>query len=230
MHDHATDRPTPPPRAVVRSRLGVSPSHALLGLQRTAGNAAVALAVQRKYAGFPYIDFGLLSDDCGTEMRAELHPGKLEKGSKPAVRPSWWPKSGSMPTKGGEDAADFFSTYMVQGHLLNEKVGGTGKSMENLTPLTKSANSQHHSKVEKRVKSEVKKNKHVVEYHVTAQYGKHPNAKDMGATGAAAKYIDDNFTDMMAGKLRAEYTVYKKTAKGGKELFGDAWEITNEGK
>lgn len=42
---------------------------------------------------------------------------------------------------------------MVQGHLLNEKLGGPGSDMRNLTPFAKSTNSQHHAYVEKKAKA-----------------------------------------------------------------------------
>lgn len=215
---------------MARSAAGLPPSHALLALQRAAGNTAVARAVsvQRDFTGAPYIEYEGLTNGCGTRMRAELHPGKLATGGKPSVRPKWWPHKAAVKAGTAHKAtAAFFRKYMVQGHLLNEHVGGPGNTMDNLTPLSKSANSAHHAKVEKYVKDEALNLGHVVEYDVTAKYKKHPTGKGLGAKDGVAKDIDTTYGPLMAGTLRAEYTVYQTN---GKELYGDAWEIENEGR
>ncbi|MFF2148388.1 DUF4157 domain-containing protein [Kitasatospora sp. NPDC058190] len=175
--------------------------------------------VQRAFTGAPYVTYGGLNGNgVGTSMHAELWPGQLGKGSKPSVQPSWWP-TGSGAT------ADWFSKFMVQGHLLNEQVGGPGNTMSNLTPLCKSANSAHHAKVEKDVKAEVLTNGNVVEYAVTADYSTHPAGKDFAPLPSAVEAdIDANYAAKLAGKIEAEYTVYDTA---GNELHGDAWEIEN---
>ena len=63
--------------------------------------------------------------------------------------------------------------WWVRGHLLNEHLGGPG-TKENLTPITKTANSRHHSTVEKLVKLAKTKNK-MLAYSVKAIYGGGPN-------------------------------------------------------
>ncbi|MFD8757186.1 DUF4157 domain-containing protein [Kitasatospora sp. NPDC059577] len=177
------------------------------------------VAVQRAFTGAPYVTYGAINGDgLGTSMHAELWPGQLGKGSRPSVQPSWWP-TGSGAT------ADWFSRYMVQGHLLNEQVGGPGNTMSNLTPLCKSANSAHHAKVEKDVKAQVLTNGNVVEYAVRADYSTHPAGKDFAPLASAVETdIDTNYSAKLAGKIEAEYTVYDTT---GKELHGAAWEIEN---
>lgn len=225
MHEYDTPSPDParpprPPRMAAVPKPSAAPPApglgpaAVLAMQRGAGNAAV----QRYFSGKPYIDHGPLSDGCGTWMRAELHPGKLEDGSVPSVRPPWWDN-----ITGG--LKKYFSRFVVQGHLLNHNVGGTGKEMKNLTPITKGANSQHLKKVEKHVKSRVQSEGKVVEYLVYADYGSHPTGKGYRLKGAQSKKFNDDFAPMMAGKLVAEYTVYTKK---GKDLGGDRWEIWNE--
>ncbi|MFI0895167.1 DUF4157 domain-containing protein [Streptomyces sp. NPDC020983] len=184
-----------------------------------ARSAAPGPAVQRAFTGKPYVTYGALNGNgVGTSMHAELWPGQLGKGSRPSVQPSWWP-TGSGAT------ADWFAKYMVQGHLLNEQVGGPGNTMSNLTPLCKSANSAHHAKVEKSVKAEVLTNGNVVEYAVTADYGTHPAGSDFAPLPSAVESdIDANYAAKLAGKVEAEYTVYDTA---GTELYGDAWEIEN---
>ncbi|MEU9047002.1 DUF4157 domain-containing protein [Kitasatospora sp. NPDC048343] len=194
----------PVPDAVQRAAVG-SPS------------PAQELSVQRAFTGAAYVSYGgVNANGVGTTMHAELWPGQLGTGSVPKEQPSWWPKTGTTGT--------WFKNYMVQGHLLNHNVGGPGV-MKNMTPITASANSAHHAKVEKDVKDEVLNKGNVVEYYVEADYSKHPAAKDFktGDPGVDTD-IDTNYADKLAGKVHAEYTVYDTT---GKELRGDAWEIEN---
>ncbi|GIG68493.1 DNA/RNA non-specific endonuclease [Phytomonospora endophytica] len=198
-----------PPRMTATPR-------SILDLQRAAGNRATAeaLSVQRKYTGQHHVQYGPLWNGSGTEMHAELHPNKLENGTVPSVVPPWWPDPGSP-------ARDWTATHLVQGHLLNHNVGGPGNTMKNLTPLTRSANSQHHGKVEKTVKKALLEHKQVVEYNVKADYSGHPSAAQLGAPPAVAKAV----APTMAKSISAEYTVYE----GGKDKGGTRWEITNEG-
>src|SRR5947207_1999018 len=41
----------------------------------------------------------------------------------------------------------------IQGHLLNEELGGTGLLVENLVPLTSKANADHKNNVESKIKN-----------------------------------------------------------------------------
>lgn len=61
-------------------------------------------------------------------------------------------------------------SYYVLGHLLNHNLGGTGKEMKNLTPLTRSANGTHHSLVESSIKTAIT-NGNSIEYKVKPTYG-----------------------------------------------------------
>jgi DNA/RNA non-specific endonuclease len=102
-------------------------------------------------------------------MLAYIYPGTdVLKGSAPqgGTWPSWWDK-----------AKPKSSDWWVRGHLLNEHLGGPG-TKENLTPITKAANSRHHSTVEKLVKAAQSKNK-MLAYSVKAIYdGVGPNLVD----------------------------------------------------
>lgn len=63
-------------------------------------------------------------------------------------------------------------SYYVKGHLLNDNLGGTGRSWRNLTPLKGSVNTALHERiVEARVKNAVNAG-NVVNYSVTAIYGR----------------------------------------------------------
>ncbi len=178
--------------------------------------AQSALAIQRlvvQYGGTNY-------NDVGTTMQAEIDPKVPEMGSKPSVRPNWWP---GCTTPAGQT---WMSRYMVQGHLLNEQVGGPGNTMDNLTPITKSTNSQHHAKVEKAVKQLAKSN--LVRYHVTADYSRHPTGAELTGDPTAIGINNDlnaNVAPKLAYQLDAEYTAYDYNT--GKQVAQDSWEIGN---
>ena len=214
---------------------------AVLRLQRTAGNASVArllgqlrpkespvTTVQRHIKNKTMVEYGSTNGDgLGTAMAAEIWSGQsLGKGGKPSVEPAWWPDS-STPV------GAFFQSYMVQGHLLNEKIGGPGNTMKNLTPITKSANAMHEKKVEHAVKAAVELGGSVVDYHVGADYSTHPVGKELAPneTKAVQSQIDKHYAGKLPGKIAAEYTIWKpKPAGGGWTDAGTRWEIGNEGK
>lgn len=128
--------------------------------------------------------FGTLSPGgCGTEMKALLDPSDDAVGSTPSVRPPWWQQMMSDPNTNSQ----WVSRNVVQGHLLNEHLGGPGNDMRNLTPFAKSTNSQHHSYVEKVAKSTHSRGD-VLHYEVKADYSKSPPAAWFG-NNIPAKYL-----------------------------------------
>ncbi|MGQ4355354.1 eCIS core domain-containing protein [Streptomyces drozdowiczii] len=155
----------------------------------------------------------------GIKMEGELFAGALGTGEAPQVQPAWWPPSGTP-------IGDWFKNYMVQGHLLNHNLGGSGKHLENLTPLVRQANSQHHAKVEKKLKAAILQQGHTARYHVTADFSTHPTSADMKMTPGSPEAIafDSIYRFGLPGKISAEYTLYD--AKG-KEVGWDSWEIEN---
>ncbi|MFD4666567.1 eCIS core domain-containing protein [Streptomyces halstedii] len=201
----------------VRALSGPVPEAAVQRAAAHSPSAAPVLPVQRAFTGASYVNYGGVNGNgVGTTMHAELWPGQLGKGSAPQEQPSWWPKGGATGT--------WFQNFMVQGHLLNHNVGGPGV-MKNMTPITASANSEHHAKVEKKFKDEVLNKGHVVEYFVEADYSTHPAAKDFKTGDANVDAdIDANYAAKLAGKIHAEYTIYDTK---GKELGDDAWLIEN---
>ncbi|MFJ6700660.1 DUF4157 domain-containing protein [Streptomyces sp. NPDC091272] len=176
----------------------------------------VSRAVQRAYGGRHYVQYGSTNNGVGTAMSAELHPKSLGKGSSPKVKPSWWPSSSSGAT------GAWFARNMVQGHLLNENLGGPGNTLTNLTPLTKTGNSNHLHYAEANVKKEIK-NGNVVEYQVIAHFDGVTGA-DLGATGAVAADIDQNYAYAIPSHLECNVQVYDKR---GKELYGESWFVRN---
>lgn len=237
-------------RAIAAGRADVLGAASLLRLQRTSGNTSVVnflhrerqeerppaqdrdsgqeiqVRVQRHIKNKNYVDYGgTNAGGTGTTMEAELWPGYSPgKGGAPSVEPIWWPSSTTA-------TGAFFKSFMVQGHLLNQKLGGPGNTMDNLTPITKSANTMHEKKIEGAVKNAVGLGKYVVDYHVDADYSYHPEGKEIAPneTGAVQKQIDKKFAKYLPGQIIAEFTAWGQKA-GKWTNYGDRWKIGNEAK
>lgn len=104
----------------------------------------------------------------GMGMRAYLTPAHFS-GSTPDDDPEIWYGLGDLRWTA--------PTY-IQGHLLNENLGGEGKRW-NLTPITNEANSLHKTQVEKDVKKWVNDDKKDIYYEVIPDYsGAHNKRKE----------------------------------------------------
>lgn len=156
-----------------------------------------------------------------TYMNAVLGPKApmIGTGCSPRVKPFWYKTIKRPKIKA------FFSAKMVQAHLMNDKLGGTGKSMKNLATFTKSANSYHEKLVESTLKTGIK-NGNFIEYEVNIDYSTHPKAKTIGGK---AFYKTLNSKDkkelkrlclLMPGKMTCNSTVIDKNGKivPGKDL------------
>ncbi|MEU6326334.1 DUF6531 domain-containing protein [Streptomyces sp. NPDC047049] len=159
--------------------------------------------------------YGPLTNGAGSSMKVKLGPGSNLTGKSPSVKPAWWP-TGNGPT------ALWFQKQMVQGHLLNEHLGGPGHTLSNLTPLTKTGNLNHLNSIERTVKKEVAAG-NTVEYEVIAHYGKVTGA-DLGATGQVAADIDRNYSSLIPEYLSCYATVYDKQ---GAHMYGEGWQVRN---
>jgi hypothetical protein len=108
---------------------------------------------------------GLRSGKYGTTMEATFLTNiKMPAGSVPAPpHLQSFEVINQRRNQGG--------SYYVKGHLLNNNLGGTGKDWENLTPLTREANSAHERIAEARVKNAVAAG-NIVYYKVHAKYGR----------------------------------------------------------
>jgi hypothetical protein len=108
--------------------------------------------------------FGSLTGPYGTSMEATyLSSKKAPHGSRPSVDHTRYDKINRRKRGNG--------AYYIKGHLLNERLGGTGADWKNLTPLTRRANSEHERTAEARVKTAVNAG-NMVYYKVVAQYGR----------------------------------------------------------
>ena len=94
----------------------------------------------------------------GTSMVVHGLTYKHPEGSVPTSSPGVWDKVG------GDALTRDKTRLYVRGHLLNRRLGGSG-DVENLTPITYSANAQHYQDVESDVLDTVNK-KGIVHYEV----------------------------------------------------------------
>jgi len=193
-------------------------------VSRPPAATVVGRVVQRDWQGKTHVHFGPLKNGCGTWMSAELHKKSKLVGSKPNTSPPWW-KTKDKPTK------HFLSRFMVQGHLLNMKLGGTGKSMQNLTPITKACNSTHQTTVESTVKKLVN-NGEIINYYVKAEYGFHPSAKDLVGTRLTKykkkviNYLQMFYCNKLAERLHCQFDTMTPAGKVKKQH--QPWSVLNE--
>ena len=105
----------------------------------------------------------LTPDGGGRKATASILSKAHPVGTPPGDEPPIWKNLGTLVQ----------DKNYVQGHLLNENLGGPGRRF-NLSPINKKANSDHLAKIERSVKKAVNDQKKVVFYEVRAVYGKHP--------------------------------------------------------
>ncbi|KEO83702.1 hypothetical protein [Tumebacillus flagellatus] len=138
------------------------------------------------------VSFGALCDlGYGTSMYAEIVDwNHMPVGSAPSVKPDWYPPSNTP----------YWTSYMVQGHLLNDNVGGPGNDMRNLAPITKTANGAHERLVESKVKTMTIDDGENIAYMVTVRPGPPKRSKfsNFFATYPSKEY-DDEFDKLPAG-------------------------------
>jgi hypothetical protein len=110
----------------------------------------------------PLFASGLSAAGWGISMLADgITKNGRGKGSKPSVSNDYYSTINQRRYLGG--------SYYILGHILNENLGGIGSSWKNITPLTRSANSEHERIAEARVKTAVEAG-NIVKYEVTAIY------------------------------------------------------------
>ncbi|HEX7817341.1 DUF4157 domain-containing protein [Dyella sp.] len=110
----------------------------------------------------------------------------------------------------------------IKGHLLNHNVGGPGEDY-NLFPITASANSAHHSHVEKTVKKWILKDKQKVDYTVNVSV-----ASDNSNAGSKSGTVNASFA-CSAKNTDTDETVTKTIASiyNSKATVNDGVTISN---
>lgn len=180
-------------------------------IQRQCGNKDAS-----KFTNFGFPKYGGLSNDSGSCMDVLLNANS-SGGSAVSSFPNWWPT--------GTDRT-VLNKYMVQGHLWNEKLGGPGNARNNLTPITKSANSQHNAKVEGPLKTDLQNPKTaLVHYVVTVDYSAVPKESEIAPNYVADQPVIKKYVGNMAKKIHAEYTMYDANLQ---DIGSKSWDIGNE--
>lgn len=152
--------------------------------------------------------YGALANDCGTSMEVDLD-GPQDYGSKPKEQPSWW---GTME-KLSPTIGSFVQNYLVQGHLLNDNLGGPGE-MKNLTPLTKSANTTMLKQYEEKIKTQVNTDGKKANYYVEPNYKGKLTAKELA--GSKLSLVDQQLLDLkgypklFCDEIYAHYTLKER--------------------
>jgi hypothetical protein len=116
----------------------------------------------------------------GTKAEASILTRKHPQGTAPRDYAPIWEKLADLGAGNKKVRKDWY----VQGHLLNENLGGPGMRF-NLTPITKAANNRHKAEVETGVKKAVNSRKGIVLYYVV---------KVQDAWGASLKF--DRLTEL----------------------------------
>jgi hypothetical protein len=147
---------------------------AIVTLLEELGRTATSLmnrAYQLDVRSAPPI-FAGLRDGFGRGMRVMLVTDDLRRGSRPSITDPIWQDLNLRRSGAG--------SYYVLGHLLNEKLSGPGTTPENLTPLSRSGNAEHESKVESIIKPTPGIVPRAFLYVVTPAYGRTLNTGVIG--------------------------------------------------
>ncbi|WP_172201388.1 DUF4157 domain-containing protein [Niveibacterium sp. COAC-50] len=103
----------------------------------------------------------------GKSMTADPLTPEHGAGSSPSVVPPIW--AAVNQRRNGK-------RLYVMGHLLNNKLGGPGDNIANLTPITFSCNAAHQAAVESTLKSMINTARKFVYYKVSVKYPRSPVA------------------------------------------------------
>ncbi|WP_114338052.1 DNA/RNA non-specific endonuclease [Corallincola holothuriorum] len=153
------------------------------------------------------------------------------KGSRPDLPPTAVYKNLNLrrhPTNPGK------ASFYVRGHLLNQKLGGTGKEWKNLTPLSQSGNHQHEVQAESYVKKGVSAGA-TMQYSVTPKYSSgHPGGNALKSSlqeaypAHAAEFASIVDAEVHVPiSLSVTASVLKRKGKGYTELSKKSWSINN---
>jgi hypothetical protein len=94
--------------------------------------------------------FAGLRSGFGRGMRVTLSTDDLRIGSDPA--PPYLATWATLERRRVSAGSSY--PYYIQGHLLNQRLGGTGLIWQNLTPLSRKGNAQHNVLVESHMRPE----------------------------------------------------------------------------
>ncbi|MCL4498951.1 MAG: DUF4157 domain-containing protein [Chloroflexi bacterium] len=134
----------------------------------------------------------------GLEARASILSRIHPEGSSPRDSAPIWTNLENLGAGLGKKVRQ---TWYVQGHLLNENLGGPGLRF-NLTPITKEANNEHKRIVETDLKKLVNVDGEVISYTVKAlpppSKGSNPRLKQLKKIPKPTKDESDELTSLQA--------------------------------
>ncbi len=164
------------------------------------------------------ITFGSVRPDGGgTEMKASILSQDHPKGSSVQDKDTKIWTDLDRLRKGSGKASNPF----IQGHLLNDNLGGPGR-MQNLTPIRENANRRHLHDVEKHIKKWVGEG-NVAYYHVKADYPSRP--KRSSEQVALEKKSTLTATERKKWRVLKESFATKRLARN---LTCTAWKLEYE--
>lgn len=143
--------------------------------------------------------FAGLRDGFGRGMRVMLATNDIRPGTDPSAVNNLWNDLNLRQSGEG--------SYYVRGHLLNEKLGGSGSIWENLTPLSRSGNSQHESRAESIIKPKPGEIPRYFLYVVTPTYGRTTNTALIAQINSPANADPPTIKAAKTRIVRAEASV-----------------------
>ncbi|HVC12459.1 MAG TPA: DUF4157 domain-containing protein [Burkholderiales bacterium] len=134
----------------------------------------------------------------GIEVKASILSSIHPVGSGPSDNADIW---NALQDLGKGSGRQIRGQWYVQGHLLNENLGGPGLRF-NLTPITKEANNEHKSAVETDLKDLVNDKGAVISYTVKAlagpPKGKNPRRTELESKAKLSKAEQDELVSVKA--------------------------------
>ena len=193
----------------VQTQKGIDIQKELIGELNKLAVPTSLLAGQSQENPPSVIEYGSLTSDGGaTFMNAKILSTNNSEGSEPEDKPLIWTQATRRPN------------VYVRGHLLNDNIGGPGKSY-NLAPITDFTNKQHLNFIEKYVKKAVTVEKKVVRYRVEIIYSEHPNRSSQ--TGIQNRLNNKTSLDKEKDKRKLEIMKYEQ--ENLPRAFSNEWAI-----
>ncbi|MFV8753950.1 eCIS core domain-containing protein [Nannocystaceae bacterium ST9] len=170
----------------------------LIGLRKEFRNKLNELSLGSKHSMESNVTYGDPTNGGGKWMRANpltVRPKTGTKGSKPQWSGGIWNVVRSRPHGNG--------SFYILGHLLAERMHGPG-SMDNLTPISRTANAKHSGDVEMHVWNAMASGR-PIRYNVDVDYDGHQyDGSKIDDAISKKKYNDTNMQKMVRALIVEE--------------------------
>jgi len=153
--------------------------------------------------------YAALTDGFGTEVEVSRLTHRHVPGDEPSLGGGRWDHLNRRRHGGG--------SYYILGHLLNHHLGGPGNTWANITPLTRSANSQMSSSFEETVKRAVNTEQRPVYFKVRAHFDGQPVRADLVSGLRSADNPNDD-ERAIADVIEAEQSVPTRVTGEAREI------------